>query len=329
ADDSFLQDLNEALKLGKSVSLTKAEITKEQRRVYETHKRLVTERLISSDETDESQGELAHRPTGRRKPKGVTIRDTPRVSKKKLIDQSQKLKGIHQSGGSSEGAGSTDDETFLFDDKDEPAEEIPRVSIDEDEEDDESIDIENIDDERTESDNDDHEMLDAVKTDIAKEHGKNAEKVEEQKVDEEFKADEEHQGNVQTGDEQVGVPVSTTHKEKPNLLHSTSSHSISSKFGNYYRAPTAPVLESKALTTVLQRVFDLEKDVKELKQVDHSTAILESAIFWYHSSVDNIVCESGEVRRADFLKKDILFKMTMASNVTPQEIPFNNLAISD
>ncbi|GKC78758.1 hypothetical protein Tco_1129532 [Tanacetum coccineum] len=52
-----------AFKLGKSINKTNAKIADEISRVYETHAR-------------------------------VTIRDTPRVSKKKLVDQSQKLKGI-------------------------------------------------------------------------------------------------------------------------------------------------------------------------------------------------------------------------------------------
>ncbi|GJU41048.1 hypothetical protein Tco_1194005 [Tanacetum coccineum] len=55
-------------------------------------------------------------------------------------------------------------------------------SDDKEKEDDESIDIEKTDNERTELDNDDHEMLDAVKTDVAKEHEENAKKVEEQKA---------------------------------------------------------------------------------------------------------------------------------------------------
>ncbi|GJU46767.1 hypothetical protein Tco_1204033 [Tanacetum coccineum] len=38
----------------------------------------------------------------------------------------------------------------------------------------------------------------------------------------------------------------------------------------------APIPPSEALTTVLQRVSTLKKDVKELKQVDHSIVILES-----------------------------------------------------
>nr|GEU47376.1 hypothetical protein [Tanacetum cinerariifolium] len=87
--------------------------------------------------------------------------------------------------------GFTDDETLLFDDKDEQAEEIPWVFTDDDE-DDESTDIENTDDERTKLDNDDHEMTDAVKTDAGtlveenanKVYEENVEKIEEKKVDE-------------------------------------------------------------------------------------------------------------------------------------------------
>ncbi|GJW32459.1 hypothetical protein Tco_0052491 [Tanacetum coccineum] len=57
------RDKDVAFKLGKSINKTNAKIADEISRVYETHAR-------------------------------VTIRDTPRVSKKKLVDQSQKLKGI-------------------------------------------------------------------------------------------------------------------------------------------------------------------------------------------------------------------------------------------
>ncbi|GKA68542.1 hypothetical protein Tco_0768459 [Tanacetum coccineum] len=121
----------------------------------------------------------------------------------------------HQYGGSSEGAGlgpkvpdeskdkseaqddleewgSTDDETFLFDDKDEKIKDIPWKSIDDDvseddDEEDESIMIRvkgvaeiNIDEEAKEE---------------------NTERVEEQKDDKELKADEEQKGDDQAGDE--------------------------------------------------------------------------------------------------------------------------------
>ncbi|GKD66295.1 hypothetical protein Tco_1308403, partial [Tanacetum coccineum] len=67
-----------------------------------------------------------------------------------------------------------------------------------------------------------------VEENADKEHEENAEKVEEQKVDEEKKGDD------QAENEQVGVPVLVINKEKPDLLQSTSSHSISSNFGNQF-----------------------------------------------------------------------------------------------
>ncbi|GKE73699.1 hypothetical protein Tco_1535740, partial [Tanacetum coccineum] len=187
------------------------------------------------------------------------------VYKKKSIDYSQKLKGIkllsdiaqleidtkkaikaskhkirfqHQSGGSSEGVGITPEVPDVPTGKsivsDEGTGISPEVSTNEDEEDDKCIDIENTNDERTESDNDDYALTDAVKIDADKEQEENSKKVKEQKADEELKADEEKQGDDQAGDEQVGGFVLAAHKEKPNLLQSTSSHSVSSNFGNQF-----------------------------------------------------------------------------------------------
>ncbi|GJY47269.1 hypothetical protein Tco_0436332 [Tanacetum coccineum] len=65
-DDNIIHEPDVALELGKSISKTEAEIAKEASRVHETHKRLVTEKLIN----------------------------TLRVSKNKSLDQSQKLKEV-------------------------------------------------------------------------------------------------------------------------------------------------------------------------------------------------------------------------------------------
>ncbi|GKC68065.1 hypothetical protein Tco_1100663 [Tanacetum coccineum] len=95
--------------------------------------------------------------------------------------------------------GSTDDETFLFDDKEENPEDISWVSTDEDEyddkekEDDESIDIETTDDEKTYIDVED-QVKGVAEMNIAEEaKEENVEKVEEQKAYEELKANEEQQ----------------------------------------------------------------------------------------------------------------------------------------
>ncbi|GJU61206.1 hypothetical protein Tco_1243041 [Tanacetum coccineum] len=73
ADDNIVLDLDQALQLGASISKTDAEIAKEQRRVHETHEHIISEKLSSDEGSDE---------------------DTPRVTKKKALESSQKLKGI-------------------------------------------------------------------------------------------------------------------------------------------------------------------------------------------------------------------------------------------
>ncbi|GKA49774.1 hypothetical protein Tco_0742847 [Tanacetum coccineum] len=136
--------------------------------------------------------------------------------------------------------GSTDEEKYLLAYKDEKPEDIPWKSTnedesdddndDEEEEDDKSIDIEKIDDEGTDTDDEDTVM------------GK-VEKIVEQKADEEHEANEEQKGDENAGDEQVVVHVSTTQKERPILLQSTSSHLVSSNFGNQFiNSPNVPLI---------------------------------------------------------------------------------------
>ncbi|GKF04021.1 hypothetical protein Tco_0034689, partial [Tanacetum coccineum] len=127
--------------------------------------------------------------------------------------------------------GSTDDEEYLLAYKDEKPKVIPWQSTDDEEfendneedecDEDKSINIEKTDDERTDTHAKDTIM------------GK-AEKTVEQKEDEEHGADEEQKGDEHAGDEQVVVPVSTTQKERPSLLQSPSSHSVSSNFHNQF-----------------------------------------------------------------------------------------------
>nr|GFA23043.1 hypothetical protein [Tanacetum cinerariifolium] len=78
ADDNIIsEDPDTALELAKSISRTKAEEQEATRLVHETHERLVTEQ-----------------PTWRKRQTGVTIRDTPTVTKKKTPAQPLKLKGM-------------------------------------------------------------------------------------------------------------------------------------------------------------------------------------------------------------------------------------------
>ncbi|GJR84117.1 hypothetical protein Tco_0154902, partial [Tanacetum coccineum] len=91
---------------------------------------------------------------------------------------------------------STDNETFLFNDKDEKIEDIPWVSTnddetkDDDEEDDASIDIEKTDDERTNTDVEDQVKGIAEMNIVEKAEEENIEKVVEIKDDEEQQGDD-------------------------------------------------------------------------------------------------------------------------------------------
>ncbi|GJR40606.1 hypothetical protein Tco_1216290, partial [Tanacetum coccineum] len=78
ADDNIIsEDPNVALELAKSISRTEAEEQEAARLVHETHECLVTKKS-----------------TRTRKQTCVVFKDTPIVSKKKPLDQSQKHKGV-------------------------------------------------------------------------------------------------------------------------------------------------------------------------------------------------------------------------------------------
>ncbi|GJX44271.1 hypothetical protein Tco_0260947 [Tanacetum coccineum] len=117
-----------------------------------------------------------------------------------------------------------------------------------DEDDDRSIDIEELDEERIESDNDDQEMVDADKT--------NKEKAEEEKADEEHKGDEQVEDD-QAKDDVLGALVSVTPKEKPDLQLSTSSHSLSSNYGNQFLNVSSDISLIAPLLDVLVSVIPL------------------------------------------------------------------------
>nr|GFA56179.1 hypothetical protein [Tanacetum cinerariifolium] len=78
-DDNIIPDLDVALELGKSISLTEAIEKEVTMQVHVTHERIVTEYVPE--------------PTKRR-PSGNSFRDTSSVTKKMYFDPSQKLKGV-------------------------------------------------------------------------------------------------------------------------------------------------------------------------------------------------------------------------------------------
>ncbi|GJZ21354.1 MAK10-like protein [Tanacetum coccineum] len=152
--------------------------------------------------------------------------------------------------------GSTDDETFLFDDKDEKIKDIPWKSTDDDDEEDESnddksIDIEKTDDERMDTDDEDLVM------------GK-AKRVVEQQDDEEHEADEEQKGDKHVEDEQV-------------VFINSPNASLISTIPENAKAEINSLLDIQIQQDVPHIQFtELEQAVKELKQADHSSAILTS-----------------------------------------------------
>ncbi|GJS32591.1 retrovirus-related pol polyprotein from transposon TNT 1-94 [Tanacetum coccineum] len=58
AEDNILPDLDEALKLGESIGLTEAQKQEEERRLHETHARLVTEMAADDADSDEADNRL-------------------------------------------------------------------------------------------------------------------------------------------------------------------------------------------------------------------------------------------------------------------------------
>ncbi|GKB53106.1 hypothetical protein Tco_0903859, partial [Tanacetum coccineum] len=187
-------------------------------------------KLVLHDESAECEGELEHRPTGRKKrtPRAVVIQEPLSVPIKKTKESSRKLKGIellsnatqfkietqrvikasksesrfkHQTGGSSEGAGLRpevlDELTGKFVDLYEGVGTSPEVL------DKKPKDIPWKSTDEDESDNDDKDEFDDESDD--EEEDDKTEKTIEQKVDEEHEAGEEQKGDEHARDEQVVV----------------------------------------------------------------------------------------------------------------------------
>ncbi|GKD78190.1 hypothetical protein Tco_1340811, partial [Tanacetum coccineum] len=79
AVDKIIPDLDVALELSKSISLTGAAEEEAARQVHATHARIMTESVLEP---------------ARRRPSGISIRDTSQVSKKVSSNSFQKLKGV-------------------------------------------------------------------------------------------------------------------------------------------------------------------------------------------------------------------------------------------
>ncbi|GJZ47105.1 hypothetical protein Tco_0600937, partial [Tanacetum coccineum] len=216
-----------------------------------SYKLLVTAKPTGVEEFDDSDGEPANRPTGRRRP----YEEQLAADIKKVIKASKEAHRLQQqTGDSSEGASiipevpdeltgkfttlleGAEDDSHQSDDEHVNEGDITWLSIDEeekgnedddDEDDDRSIDIEETDDERTDSEYGDQGMTDADKI--------IADKLEEEKGDEEVEqANDDQAQEDQVKDYIVGTLVTMSQKEKPEVPRSSSSRSLSSNYGNQF-----------------------------------------------------------------------------------------------
>ncbi|GJV43081.1 hypothetical protein Tco_1427617 [Tanacetum coccineum] len=227
-----------------------------------------------------------------------------------------------------------------------------------------------------------------------------AKKNDEDKAEEGKDTDQEPIQDEQAKDEVAGVLVSMTHKEKPKLLISTSSQSVSSNYGNQflisspersllgtvkestdaeitsmvdvqiqqeisfvlsaplldvlasvvpptptnptpppipttstkttYEAPTSTSvnLESKTLSALQLRVSNLEKEVKELKQVDLSTKLRASIGSEVPSAVNEYLGSSlGDALQKEFQKhtEELRHKYSQKSTSEIQNIKMEHV----
>ncbi|GJS41526.1 hypothetical protein Tco_0566569 [Tanacetum coccineum] len=276
ADDNIIPKPDVALELGNSISQTEAEIAKEEILLHETHERLVTAKPTGVEESDESDGEPANRPTGRRR---LSEERLAANTKKAIKASKEAFRLQQQTGDSSQGAGITPEvpDELTGKTSSEGVGTVPEVPNEEKgssaAKSDAKIDWGSEDD----SHQSDEEFVNVddipwVFTEEEEKGDKMMMKnmmigVEEEKGDEEEKqADDDQAQEDQVDDDVVGTLVTMLQKEKLEVPRSSSSQSLSS---NYDASVPLP----EALTDVLQRVSTLEKEVKELNQFDHSAVL--------------------------------------------------------
>ncbi|GJZ26015.1 hypothetical protein Tco_0570268 [Tanacetum coccineum] len=315
-----------ALELAKSISRTEAEEQEAARLVHETYERLVTKKSTRT--------------------RNQTERLT--ADTKKAIKASKLATGPQQTAGSSEGA------SLMPEVIDEPtvdtrAHDDSEDSWEDDNHDDQSIDIEEIDDdELTKSDNEDQATDDAEKND--------EDKVEEEKDTNQEPALDEQANDNQVGvltfkihKEKPTLFVSTSsHSVSSNydnqFLVSSLERSLLAPFLDVLasvvpptpttptpppilittitttKAPTSTYVnpESETLSALQLIVSDLEKEVKELKQADHSTTLhalirskVPSAINEYLGSILGDALQKEIQKHTEKLRQEYSQKSTL------------------
>ncbi|GKC60446.1 hypothetical protein Tco_1088044 [Tanacetum coccineum] len=305
ADDNIISDdLDAALELAKSISQTKAEEAEAEaaRKVHATHARIVTESVPESTKMKSSG----------RSSKSVVIQDTPSTPKSKPTTSKTKLKGapsftpqeheavdmmqalkervpdesIVVSATSSEGTGAKP--RVPNKEKDITEEKVILEWGDEQDSDDHANDTQDVDDEDVETKSDEDEIY---KYRICVYKDEDVE-MKDAKVEESDKGEEKV-----TDAEKEEIEKTSKAKDDTNnteLPPSSSSLSVSSGFGDQFLK-----LSSDSSLVIAK----LEKDVAEMKTVDHSSEAIVVLQFQVPTVVDSYLdTKDGDVFQKEMQK---------------------------
>ncbi|GJW88625.1 hypothetical protein Tco_0163965 [Tanacetum coccineum] len=328
ADDNIISDdPDAALELAKSISQTEAEEAKPARKVHATHARIMTEFVP----------EIAKKKSSGRSSKSVVIQDTPNAPKSKPATSKTKLKGApsltsqeqeaadimqalkeskktsrRQPGtrGSNEGTGVLDEDKDVTEEKvilewgneqdsefsDDDNDDVEKDDKDGDADDkgnDHVSDTQDDDDEDVETEFDKDDIY-KYKIRVRKDEDVEMKDVE---VEESDKGEEKVTNAAKEEAEMTSEAKDDT--KKSELPPSSSSLSVSSGFGDQFLKLSS---DSSLVSTVKDStntdvIAKLEKDVSELKTVDHSSEALDAL----QSNVPTVV-DRSEKSPLDILK---------------------------
>ncbi|GJR72890.1 hypothetical protein Tco_0085255 [Tanacetum coccineum] len=263
ADDNIIPDLDVALELGKSISLAEAEEEEATKQVHATHERIMTE--------------SAKKKTGSRSSRSVVIQDTPSAPKPKPVTLKPKLKG---SRGSTKGTGTKpgvpDESTVVSATSHKGTGTNQGFYI-------RKSDTQDTDDEDDETESDEDKIY-KYKIRVRKykdEEMLNTEVEDSRKGDAEVsdaaKADAEKTEEAKDDSKKAELPptsssLSISSGFDDQFLKLSSDTSLVGTVKDTTDAEISLLLDIKIQSEL--RVVKLEKDVSELKKIDHSEKAL-------------------------------------------------------
>ncbi|GJY78175.1 hypothetical protein Tco_0483976 [Tanacetum coccineum] len=329
ADDNVISDDHDAaLELAKSISQTEAEEAEAARKVHATHARIVTE----------SVSESAKKKSGGRSPKSIVIQDTLSAPKSKPTTSKAKLKGASSLTPAEQDAANImqalkgskktsrrlpgdEQDNEHSDDVNDDVEKDEKIGDADDEGDDHVSDAQDVDDEdvETESDEDDIYAQDVDDEDVETESDEDD--IYKYKIcmrkDEDVEMKDVEVEEIDKGEEKVTDAAKEEAEKTSEAKDDTkktelppSSSSLSIQSPSVQKIPVSvipetinlpPIPKSNALTTVELRVVKLEKDVSELKTIDHSS----EALTVLKSYVPTVVDSYLDTKVRDVFQKEL------------------------